>query len=233
MSANRIRVLLVSLLAVFAIGAVASATASAHEFSVPCHKVIAANKGLGEWEDAACTKAGGTKEFTTKLLAGETEEFLDTSGPAILVAPAVAIEIECWEDTSKGKLEAAGKTTGEATFYRCRVVTPAGCKVKEPIEIKFTDLLVGAATEPVKDEFKGTEAEETFVTITIEGCAAEGKFKVKGTQIADLPAAGQERALHEIISTPSGSKLKLGANAAFFTNTETVRLFSGKLWDAI
>jgi hypothetical protein len=195
-SMSRFRLVLLSMLAVLALSAVASTSASAHGFST-------------------------------------TGEFLGTSGQSLLVSPALGIEIECQEDVAKGKLEAGGKTTGEATFRRCRVVTPAGCKVKEPISFSFTDLLVGTeGAEPVKDEFKPTEAEEVFVKITIEGCAAEGVYKVKGTQVSDLPAAGQSRAVHEIVSTPYGSKLKLGTSAAYFFSTETVRLLSGEPWSA-
>jgi hypothetical protein len=236
MSTNRIRALLVSMLASLAIGAVASASASAHEFSVPCHKVSAANKEKGEWEKIGatgkCETANAKGEFTEKLLTGETESIEGTSGPSFLESPSLGITIECAEDTFTGTMAAAGLSTGEVKFYRCRVVVPATCKVKEPIEFKFKDKLVGAATEPVNDEFE-PETGTTFVEITLSGCTAEGKYKVEGTQTCSIPAAGQGWAVHEMICNPYGSKLKLGTGAAYFTSDETVRIDSGKPWDAI
>ena len=67
---SRIRIIMLSLLAVFAVSAVASASASA-----TCYKVAVA--GTGHWENGTCTVVGTTKEFVevekleTKLNAGE------------------------------------------------------------------------------------------------------------------------------------------------------------------
>lgn len=65
MSSNRMRVLLVSMLAVFAVSAVASSSASA-----ACYKVAVA--GTGKFEKSTCAGAEGTKEYI-KISKLETE----------------------------------------------------------------------------------------------------------------------------------------------------------------
>lgn len=71
---SRIRIIMLSLLAVFAVGAVASGSALAVT-SAPCYQV--AEVGTGTFSDAHCLAAGGSKEYVkvkalvTKLKEGE------------------------------------------------------------------------------------------------------------------------------------------------------------------
>jgi uncharacterized Zn-binding protein involved in type VI secretion len=70
---------LIALLAVFALAALVASAAQAAEtegpfWRVPCHKVSAANKGLGAFGEEGCKTAGGSKEWSTRLLGGETSE---------------------------------------------------------------------------------------------------------------------------------------------------------------
>jgi hypothetical protein len=152
MSANRIRVLLVSMLAVFAISAVASASASAHAFKV--NGVVVAGATTFPIVDLSSAGVGGT-------------------GFAILEAPSVGLTIECQESVSNGKIEKEGKNTDEIKFQKCTKVIPATCKVGEPINTgTINSTLIGAAGKPVQIEF--VPQVQPFANIVITGRALEG-----------------------------------------------------------
>jgi hypothetical protein len=237
------------MLAVFAVSAVASSSASAQQFFVPCHKVIAANKGLGEWENNTCTVAGGTKEFTTKLLAGETETITDSSGISLLESEVggVKVLIECDEDISSGTLEEAGKTKGTIKFIKCRffeIKTGAktllnACTVKTPIEFEFRDkAIVGKGVGPEEEFFPTAANKKLFVSITLEGatCALKGTYEATTTEenkgiFCALPEGWVAKLFHEIVCTSTGDeRLKFGTAKASYTSTDTARLTSGGLW---
>jgi hypothetical protein len=235
MSSNRIRVLLVSMLAVFAVSAVASAAASAHtyEYFVSGSPVTTAVKATGT--------SGASK------LEGEVA--------------GVKIIIECKKDTFTGEIEKEGKSKGEITFSECSLFEDTShvktaltkCTVAN-ITFKFTDKLVrgqglGPETWGPEDEFNSTGAEEVFVEIKITGseCALKGTYKAKqhevsikqGTeevkykgQVCALPEAGVGKVEHEIVCTSSGSHLEFNGKPAYFFSTDTVKLESGASWAA-
>jgi hypothetical protein len=216
---TRIRLILMSLLAVFAVGAVASASASA-TVCEPLDKE-------GEW-----TWCSAAKEITSPVEG--------TSGVSKLESEVGGkkLTIECTADTFKGTLEDPepskldGASSGEIKFTGCSVVGVAKCTVHEPIEFKFKDQLINKPPTKPEDEFKPNEG-ETFVEIKIEGaeCAIKGTLKVKGTQKCNLDTTFEtEQKEHELICTPAGSKLKLGEKEAKFTSTEKVKRVGGGVW---
>ena len=229
MRSNRVRHLLLAMVAVFALGAVAAASASAHEFIVPCHKVLAMNVPESQWENAECTKKLVGGGFDTRLLESEIEPAENTSGPSTLEGVGL-VAIKCEKDVSKDTLESRGDTTGNVKFTECKVVGAATCKVKEPIEFTFNDELTVFKGEP-GEIFEPVEG-KLFVAITITGCSVEGKYEVTGKQQCELPEATVAKAEHEVVCTPAGSELKLKTAEAKFTSTEKVKLTSGKNWSA-
>jgi len=202
MSSNRLRVLLVSMLAVFAVSAVASASASAanHEY------------------------------FVEGVALGATETVSGTSAVSKLEAPGL-ITIECATDSFTGTIEPKGLSTATVKFKTCTVVGAATCKVAEPIEFtannKLTVLLNEANVFGPGDLFEPPTGKE-FVTITITGCALEGKYVAEGKQQCILPAGETELVKHEIECKPKGSEIHLKAKEAKFTSTETVELSGAK-----
>jgi hypothetical protein len=204
MSANRFRVLLVSLLAVFAVSAVASASASA-----------SACPAEHEGDYAICYE--GT-EFEGKLEG--------TSGVSILKSTVLTkeVEIECTADTISVTAEDSGKSKGELHFTNCKVNKPAGCKVTEPIVAKFTDQL-NTPPAAITDTFTGSGTAEEFTAIKITGCALEGTYKIKGKQTCSFDAnIGTDQVEHEVICTFAGSALKLGSEPATFSSTAKVHV---------
>jgi hypothetical protein len=148
---TRIRLIMLSLLAVFAFSAVATTAAEAITapfYRVPCHKVITA--GTGAFKDAACTEPGGTNEYDTRLLAGEEREVI---GKQVLgksyVLKAGGDTITC----TAQKLKAGAKLIGSAKNEpgtSTETIEFSGCTVAgngEGCEVKGKAI----TTEPVKN----------------------------------------------------------------------------------
>jgi len=229
MSTNRIKVLWVSLLAVFAIGAVASTAASAHEYQYfPAPAKVTGTSGISKLEG----EVAGVKtiiECKKDTFTGELEEKGKSKGEITFS------ECSLFEDTSHVK----------TALTKCTVPN---------IVFKFTDKLVrGQGLGPTEwgpeDEFNSTLAEEVFVEIKITGseCALKGTYKAKqhevgvkeGTeevkykgQVCALPEAGVEEVEHEIVCTSSGSHLMFNGKPAYFFSTDKVKLESGAKWAA-
>jgi hypothetical protein len=218
---------MLSMLALFAVGAVASASASAAE----CPDTV---KGK---DVAICKTTGGVKKevegtftFTSKKKAGTTSELKVENGP----------DIVCTAAENTGKIVATNSslkiTHLVITFTICKVVntpeTEAECKVTEPIVAN------GGGTEGIEGNwleektspitFKpavGTTFAE--VTITGVGCIFKvAKAKVVGEQECNLVTPETEALNHVIECTFAGSKLKFGAalNKAEFKLTEEAAL---------
>jgi hypothetical protein len=191
MQFNRIRLIGLVLVAVFAMGAVAAASASATEpiWTVPCHKVIAANAGKGEYGNSTCTTLGGSKEFSKKLLVGEKEAF-ESKQEGVQILKAVGITIECTKEVDSGFLIGGKPGTDETSAKYTVCTNNAGCTITEPIElIKIPTTLVWKekAGGKVLDLF--TPKENIFTTITLSKCtniALNGSHKVEGQALAEV-----------------------------------------------
>ena len=181
MSSNRLKVLLVSLLAVFVVSAIASAAASAHEWKV-CREEVAATfkyKSLAE-----CWTGGvGTGGKWERLAL--PQEVTSTGGTFTLTAGVK--KITCTAVTDKGFVEAGGKDEAtEITFTGCTTnQTGGGCNVKTAGQpngtIKVTELdtlLVerkpsGGGAAKLADEFSPDPPHTAFVTLKFEGTCSE------------------------------------------------------------
>jgi len=240
MSSNRIRVLFVSLLAVFAVGAVASASASAHEF-LTCQKVAA---GTGKFAESECIKTGAPEEFEWKGIAAAVK-VTGTDGVSKFESALAGVKviIECEESTFTGELEAAGKSKGKVEFEGCKIFenkngikTLLTCKVA-PITFEFVDEVITGSGFGPEDEFRPTAANKTkFVIIKLTGCALESETEVKTAtegkgQVCQLPEAEVGKVGHVVDCSSSGSKeLKFGTEKASFYSVLTVKLTSKERW---
>ncbi len=135
---QRLKVLGLALVAAFALGAVAASGASAAEPEIlSCQKVAA---GTGAFEDAKCSKLGGTKEFELKELV--KKKFTSTSGAGELKAAGQTVK--CAADTNTGEI--------------------SGTKAVVKVVVKFTKCKLGAA------ECKSAGANpEEIVTTSLKG----------------------------------------------------------------
>ncbi len=180
MSSNRLKVLLVSLLAVSAVSAVASASASA----------------APTWSKAGAEVAAGTK---LKIVINS-----DTSR---LWAPAssIPIMIICAKDKGTGEIEnvaSAGVGKAAVTYEECKLWTTVKnnatakqiiqkektvCVVAN-IEVKATMKLayVPGSLEKEGVAVLAPETPPNFAVIKVTGCTEEGEYKVEGSVVGML-----------------------------------------------
>jgi hypothetical protein len=193
-----------------------------------------------------------TRYFVSGVeLTGAAEEVEGTVETAALnsTIAGLAVRIVCTTNklvagAGKNAIEKNGLSKGEIEYAGCELykvekgvqeAQGAKCTIEIPI-FKFTDQLVAGPGGLVEDEFKGTLESETFVEIKItakseQTCVLKGMFKAKGTYIASL-GSEEERELteHELVFTSTGSKVKLGAEPASFTNRTRLHLKTNKGW---
>jgi hypothetical protein len=210
---SRFKVLVVSLLAVFAVSAAASATASAaHVYLIE----------------------------QTELLSSEAVEDQGQNSKLEIKLLGVPLFLQCQEELSTGVFKPKGESTFRIEFKNCYVVENSNgkkiflvnCAVVEPIIAEGTDQLI----EHSVDEFKGKEGVFATLELTGEKCVPKGKYKVTGSQVCATPEAEFEKVLHHLICTPAGSKLVFGTGektepAQFFAEDQ-IRLKSLKVWAA-
>jgi len=220
---TRIRLILLSMIAVLGISAAASVASAAAAEPLTRYSV----EGIGEITESLAIEGNvGTAQLNGLVLGNK-------------------LMIECTENKLiSGSIKPTGKSEGEINFAKCTVFlikskkeSQAGkCAVVEPIKFNFTDLLIVGPGGLIEDEFKPTGAENNFVTIEIkkvgeEGCPIAGKYETKGSYVASLGAEGEVlKTEHELVFTSTGSKVKLGKEPASFTNRTTIKLVDGKSW---
>jgi hypothetical protein len=213
---SKAKFVLLSLLAAFAVSAIASATASAaHVFKIE----------------------------GTEITKNEEVEGVSQEGLMETEAASTTFGIVCKEDYSalsaKNVIEKGGKSKGELEFKSCLVYIVektgaksynTGCSVTEPVKAEFTDELTNAG----EDTFTGAGAEELFSEVKIKGTCAFGgtALKVKGKELCEIPEYLAEQVLHHLVCTPAGSSLKSGASSARLFNEEIVKIKSAKPWSS-
>jgi hypothetical protein len=179
------RTLIISLLAAFAVSAVAAGTASA------------ASPEL-------YFQVGGAK--ITKAYA-----FSDTSGVSKLYSSlekgATPIVIECASDTSAGLLLTGGLTSNVATFETCKFVAPTPAAIIEKCTVTSVQswardsLEYGGGTSEIVDVFEPPPGSTVFAVVTIAGskCSIAGKYNVTGSVIARIKTERTEAKTGEAI----------------------------------
>jgi hypothetical protein len=235
---SRFRLIMMSVVAMFAVGAFASASASA---ITPVFLVCLEKSGSGKkFEDRNCSKESGTGKF--ELV--EVAEFLKangTSGVSVLKGTLSSAEviITCKKDKFTGEIGPKGLTKGEVVYEECSVgnskETFTNCEVPNII-FKFIDQLVENAKGEVEDEFKPAEAGKPFVEIEIKNkgsktCVEKSKEPVEGTQNAEVeqPSTGA-KLLRELTFKPSGSHLKYAGNTATYEGKVSIDLNNDDSW---
>lgn len=228
MSSRRLRILLVSLLAVFAFSAVAVAQASAIEFV---------------WKAGGKTLESGEKELSSKA---KTSQVLKTS------VAGVKVEITCKEVATPGGKIIGGKpgTSSETVEYKgCTVQKPSGCKIKEekittkPLKDEIVEG-VGASAGKVLILFTPKEG-ETFAEPKLEGGFLCFSLAVKGSVLAEGNPQKEEATTDTLKFEPAEGKkyksskgeeksagLTVSGNAATNSGEVETKLVSGEKFGA-
>jgi hypothetical protein len=231
----RTRLILLGLLAVLAVGVVATASAEPPPPSGSCTA-----PGI----PAYCV-AGAP------LVSSSEKTESTSSGGAVLKATVAGVtsEIKCKKGKSKGTIEGGtagtvGKSTVTMVFEECEMIAPTNCKLNtlDEGEIETAPLKGELVMTAGRVEDKLESKTPIFATIEAEGktssCAMAPLGKVKsyevtGSQLCEVDAnnteAETEAATHKIKCTnPVG--LKVGGNKAEMTTEATIKLTSGKNW---
>jgi hypothetical protein len=237
---SRIRLILAALLAVLAVGVVASASGT--EPPKKCG-------GKVEKTPAYCVEGFQLENSKGEPTSAKVE---GTDGVSILKATVATVtsEVECKTGKTNGSIKGgASGTVGKSkvinTFEECKLLKPANCKLTASNENKIeTAELNGAlGLTATRIEDKLAPPESAFAAISIEGkesscvIAEVGKpkiFSISGSQLCEIDKANAEAeaeaTTHKIICKVSGGSLTLGSNTAEMTSESTIKLLSGKKW---
>jgi hypothetical protein len=255
---RQIRILGLSTLAVFAVGVIMSASASAHGYFV-CKE-----GGTEKYTEHLCTTKGETGKWSwIEMKGSETAKVEGTSGTSKLEGEVANIKvvIECKKDTFTGEIGEKSFSRGpdgkgEYTFSECGIseigktsradTLLTHCTIPS-IVFKVTDKVITGQGYGTEEEFNSKSGvEELFTTVKIEGasCILEGQYKLEDPegseveigaqisvgQVCALPEADIGKVEHEIVCPQSGSHLTFDAKPASLSSTEKVKLTSGASW---
>jgi len=235
----------------FSAFAAQSASATKGTTAFPC----TSSAGIDDFSDAHCdsgvekgsyghvyTEPG--QEVEIELTNSKTKTETKESTPAILKGTLAGVKFETACTTVSGTGKSTNKViaevmqnegTGLAIKYTgCTVNKPAGCKVKEPIEITGSSITVenlGVGKTDMGVQFK-PKAEKPFGEVTLEGteCALKGKsFAIEGTMIATGSRGSTESVTSSgatLVFTNEMTKetLKFGGKEAEFSSTMTLNM---------
>jgi hypothetical protein len=208
----KVRIILLGLLSALVLSAVATATASAHEFFVE-----------------------GTA--ITSNVAGRI-----TSGTSVLAAEIIKTKVELVSssDTGTFTLEKEGKSKYSISFtgnqlYEVNaeghLTLLSSCGVSSLGSGKSVLLGTESPAGEDLDTFEPPEGKETaLLEFEVTKCALKGKYKVEGTANGFLPDGKTGKALQDIVFNGEDQSLKVGGQPASIVSTESAVLNSGKKW---
>lgn len=195
---TRLRLVLLSIMAVLVVGAVASASASATPYWEVCNKHSGAGTKYPTNKCKESEKGSGEYEWL-KLEAGESETFTSSGEEQQLIGKLSGLEVEvrCSSVSDVGTIKGGEPGTDEATvvYHGCKKVFGQetsggakveikGCEAKSPgkvsgqIELVVDTKLVEYSAGKIGDEFTGTGTEGVFVEIEL-GKEETSGFKYK------------------------------------------------------
>jgi hypothetical protein len=216
---SKVRVALMSLLAVSAVSVFASAAASAgptHIFKIEGSELKGTEIGV------EADSLSGKIEFSLFWL------------------PLV---IQCEEDISRGRIKEKGKSETTIEFKDCFVaesekgkkVILSSCTITEPVIAEAK----GELTAHGVDTLKGNKVaiNEIFSEFQIGTCAEKGVYQIKGSEACATPESEYEKVIHIGICTPAGSNVlmeKEGPEPGLvqFFGKEQIKLVTKKNWSA-
>ncbi len=194
---SKVKLMLLSVFAVLAMGAVASSSASATVFHFDVCEEVSTTASTNYTSLATCVASGvpsGGKWTKYKIPTGTSLKVDSKTGAEKFVlktkALTLTVKIECTNETDRGTAEnpaggGAGKDKEVIEFTGCTVPEPTGlgCKVKEPIVASAITELVEFSGKAA-DEFKPEVTGGNFTEVTLVGCSnaeLNKTFPVKGT----------------------------------------------------
>jgi hypothetical protein len=235
---SRTRLILAGLLAVLAVGVVASASGT--EPPKKCGGKVTATPTY-------CVE-GLQLENSKGEPASESVEGTDGTSMLKATVAGVTSEVECKSGKSTGSIkDGASGTVGKSrmvnTLEECKLLKPTNCKLASS-KIKTAELNGELTWAGARIEDKLAPPESGFAIIGIEGKESScgiaevekpKNFEVIGSQICEIDKASAEAeteaTTHKLVCKASGGSLRIGENKAEMTSEPTtIKLVSGKKW---
>lgn len=217
---NRIRIMGLSLVAVFAFAVMTAASASAEEkpFFEECAKVAV---GAGKYANATCSTLGGEKKYERKEGWAAGKKWKGKGGSATLHTPAVSGEVTCTSFADEG-FNTGEKTSGKifSKFSGCKTLEKP-CKsagqAAGVIKTKALKAKLGYIKKAAPVEVGASVSAETGTVLAEFVCGNEEiKIKVEGAVIGK--------------TTVNVNKFSKASTSTFAVNTEgfqVVKHFEG------
>jgi hypothetical protein len=212
---SKVKLVILSMLAVLAVSAAASGTASATPCSFCTH----------QWSINGTLLATGAKEEVQGnglpyVQEGQFESVVSSiylhlyCQTAILPTGTENVILGGNPGRAKGKIEFTGcgvfqvnaKTWGSETLSACKIAA-------EPIVATTEGVLTKAGVLELKGVGGMTISKFEIVKVGNSVCAVEAKYEVKGTQVCVIPHNAVSLYVHVIECTPGGSELTTSVNA--------------------
>ncbi len=226
---SRVKIATLSLMAVCALSAVASATASA-----ATHQWIINGTALGSGEK---TEIQGNNlpyaqegQFETEIAGLGLHIYCQTailpSGAKNVLLGGAIGKAEVFIEFYGCALSAINKKGGLEALPTCKIE-------KEPIEATGEGELKEAGVLTLKEKGAGPFSKFSMVKTNREViCAIEAKVEVKGTQVCVLPHSGVALYVHVLECTPGGSSLttNFAEPARLYLGTGITLEQGGKFW---
>jgi hypothetical protein len=216
---SRTRLMILALLAAFAVSAVVLAPALA--------------------EPKKCATGSTHWVFCYNSNEEMTSQKIEGSGGKAVLASSIGGEakFECETSTLTAELESLGKGGGKLTLHTCKETKPEHCRLsaaeEKEIELPFVESLSSEFKKEVPPEaaFAGTGANEEIYNLAIEhetsACVIPAEnYRITGKQGTELPKAEESLTEHEIVAKKSLSNLKVGGNEASLSATDKVKMSS-------
>jgi hypothetical protein len=214
MSSNRLKVLLVSMLAVFAVSAIASASASAFKLEWEWAKCVKVAAGTGLYKDAECNALGGAKEFELKykpVVAADEPLVIEAEGGETKLTAGGKV-VTCTAVKAEGTIKTKGEDEVEngITFTGC-TANAGACFAFSPGQPEETIVVSDIDTQLVErggklaDEFKENDATKEFVTIEFEEKGEVGEDSKACPGFPTTKVTGQVAALVENVTSGEGN----------------------------
>jgi len=146
---------------------------------------------------------------------------------------ATEVKIHCLDVHFHGLLLALGHFHGTLLFLWCRPLKPANCKLSAAQEKDINASFFGQLTGGKAATLTGSGPGEEFGILEIvenSGCAFINNYKVKGSQLIEIPKGEESVVFQEGVAKKSGSHLFLGVEPLSASGSGNAMLASGETW---
>jgi hypothetical protein len=245
---RQIRILGLSMLAVFAVGVVASASASAHQFFV-CRQ-----GGTEKYANNQCANKLETGQFSFLPVEGTEIYSVEGTGGVSKIETTYPLGgnpyrtlMECKKTKLTGKIEPEGKSSNTAlALEECALYLVylhghskrlEGCEVPNHISKPLKGGLVTGTGSGPEDQLEPQSGTTIFeFEVGRFNCILSGSYNVTGKQTCSLPESSVGKPEHEIAcSPPGGSSLQVSGQPANLFLGTTAKLggtAAGSAWGA-